>query len=417
MSSPLSIPRSSPNTPSTIYMDTAKAKAACAKDKENIEKKCKPAPPPKDEQEKTAQERRKKKSLTGKLAKAAEGLDAIGKSGYTRDPKSTTATAGNGWMEDHCSGLWLTVKNINSDEYRQQLQDMLKKIEEERVALLTSALKELAATALQNPAIKDAIVEKLAWLAARTAGKAVIGALGVFTAGTVTAIAAAATVADIVKTTAEIADLMGSEGKILFDTITDMASMKEKTASIVQDMIDTPDKAHANMQELMAKMNPCVKARKCNLVPFKRTTNTSSQKRNGTGCCPGQTGHHVIPDSMVKDAGCEGYKYADAPVICLEGSSHHGGWGSHGTAHQTLATSMEKYRETAADPNAISYEDAKKHGIDAIREAGASHCDRACLEAQLDEHYKCDEKKLKPADGTGPFTEQPHSTDTDVIED
>jgi len=65
---------------------------------------------------------------------------------------------------------------------------------------------------------------------------------------------------------------MGSEGKILFDTITDMASMKEKTTSIVQDMIDTPDKAHANMQELMAKMNPCVKARKCNLVPFKRTT-------------------------------------------------------------------------------------------------------------------------------------------------
>jgi len=115
---------------------------------------------------------------------------------------------------------------------------------------------------------------------------------------------------------------------------------------------------------------------------------------------------------MVKDAGCEGYKYADAPVICLEGSSHHPGWGSHGTAHQTLKKSMDDYRLSATDPNAISYEDAKKQSLDTMEKAGASHCDRACLEAQLDEHYKCDGKKLKPADGTEEFKPVPTEDNT-----
>ncbi len=75
--------------------------------------------------------------------------------------------------------------------------------------------------------------------------------------------------------------------------------------------------------------------------------------------------------------------------------------GSHGLAHKSLSAAMKKH---ILDTNSseISYEDAKKKGLDAIQKAGALHCDRKCLEAQVDAHYDgCKGKNLTAASGTG----------------
>ena len=113
-------------------------------------------------------------------------------------------------------------------------------------------------------------------------------------------------------------------------------------------------------QEAYADANRCLRARKCALVPFK-----DSKKPNGKGCCPGQTGHHILPDSMFRstypaamvaakakylesytgksenpslprnkkpNAECwDDYSEGGAPTICLEGGAS---TGSHGTFHK-----------------------------------------------------------------------------------
>lgn len=383
---PKSSKPSAPNVLTGTYVDSANAKEACKKTKKLIEEKCKPHS--EDESKKEKANKGSTKSLTKKLAKATEGLDALGKVGYVR-------TKDNAWQEDHCSGLWLSVADIKDPNYATQVQEMMTKLENEQMSMIKDALGGMVEAALKNPKVKDAVFKKMAWLGARTAGKAVAGILGgIFTGGVATAASVAWTVADVVQTASEIATLVGPEAQMMFDSMNDMVGMKDKAKSILGDMKDHPEKAHANMQEMLASFNPCLKARKCGLVKYK------DSETGKDGCCRGQTGHHIIPDSMVKNAGCPGYKYEEAPVMCLEGTSNLKGWGSHGTAHQILKTSMDEYKADTGSET-ISYKDAKKQALDAAEKAGAKRCDRKCLEAQLDEHYKCDGKDLKATAGTG----------------
>jgi hypothetical protein len=189
----------------------------------------------------------------------------------------------------------------------------------------------------------------------------------------------------------------------------------------MEDFKKNPHKVHANIMSLMAQLDPCVRARKCMLVPYKNTKGIGdkaakeirdseegggglkaiAQARHGNGCCPGQTGHHILPDAMVDPAKCPGYDYDMAPTVCLEGTNNHAGHGSHGMAHGNLKTSIQRYK-TRTKKDTIPYADAKKHGLDAIELAGVGHCERACLEAQLDKHYKgCVGKELNADSGSG----------------
>ncbi len=54
-----------------------------------------------------------------------------------------------------------------------------------------------------------------------------------------------------------------------------------------------------DVQSSYAVANPCLRARKCMLVPYDKELN---QKLAGNGCCPEQTGHHILPDTMFRDA-------------------------------------------------------------------------------------------------------------------
>lgn len=214
---------------------------------------------------------------------------------------------------------------------------------------------------------------------------------------------------------------MDDKGKAFLNTLGNLDKAEEKIAELAQDLKDKPMKGLTNTMRYAAELNPCIRARKCLLVPYTNTKGKGkgkavAQASHSQGCCPGQTGHHIMPGSMFKDVDCPGYNYDEAPTMCLEGTSNSAGWGSHGDAHGNLKKTMEHYRETESkraggDPDTIAYDKARDEGIDAARKSAALQCDPDCLKAQLDDHYKQCKKpdgssaKLRPADGGGKFIE------------
>jgi hypothetical protein len=215
---------------------------------------------------------------------------------------------------------------------------------------------------------------------------------------------------------------------VIKDAILAAKDLDKKVVEILNDYKTQPHKAMADAQTLMAKFNPCLRARKCMLVPYENTTagtgkgatSAIAQANHGNGCCPGQTGHHVMPGAIFYEAGC-GYDdkaHEKAPTICLEGTKNAPEHGSHGAAHGALGESMKRHR--AKHGNLISYNDAQDKGLDAIEAAGAKHCNRACLKAQLDAFYrqcnKGDRKNLTAASGMGgPQPIRPASAPTTPI--
>ncbi len=177
-----------------------------------------------------------------------------------------------------------------------------------------------------------------------------------------------------------------------------------------------------------ATRDPCIQARKCMLVPYKGDTYKKEHlqtvkvgkhtlkeipKNEGStfmtkigmatssGCCPGQTGHHVIPDSWAKNAGCTGYLEGRAPVVCVEGVSQNDG--THGAIHvklnSLLREATEKPNHDHNDPENVIKMAAQSHA-DTF-----SHCRQNCIEKQLKEYYQGCKKfnaepiPMKTADG------------------
>ena len=329
------------NTPPTYYIDDPDVRKACQDDLADIKKKCQPEPPQSEEDEKKGKPRKNKGGISGALGKAAEAFDSAGKTaaGYKRSKTSRTATDGNAWMEDHCTGLWISPTTDKNADLQGKLQEMMDKIESDKLSLMLDAFSELKDVAIQKAG--DAAAKKAAWFTARTVGKGIVGGAGVKTV--VLPIAMGAwTAYDLISTATELAAMAGTKGKAALDAILDIKNIKEKSQQILKDFMDNPHKAHANAMSLMAQLDPCVRARKCMLVPYENTTGTPkavAQANHGNGCCPGQTGHHILPNAMVEPANCPGYDYDKAPTICLEGTKNLEGHGSHGMAHTKLGSS------------------------------------------------------------------------------
>jgi len=171
----------------------------------------------------------------------------------------------------------------------------------------------------------------------------------------------------------------------------------------------------ADWQRTAATLNACTRARKCMLVPMEDTYDQSGGMSPGKisdkGCCPGQTGHHLIPGSYFsKNRGSEGcpgpYKYKEAPVVCAEGANDvHG---SHGAAHKAMSIKSKKVMDKTTEK--LSYEDARDAAVKSHIEAfPLSMCDPDCISSQLDKYHKekakCSGKQLKFKQ-LGPATEQ-----------
>lgn len=140
----------------------------------------------------------------------------------------------------------------------------------------------------------------------------------------------------------------------------------------------------ANVMTEIAKLDSCLTAKRCILVPY----------RPKKGCCPGQTGHHVLPGAMFYknipnyiNSDTPAHKHA--PTICVEGTSNHDDWGSHGRIHQRLQDKIERYKNKPGEQcNDFSYDKACKMGIKSITQTfPESGCTPACLRAQLDGYY------------------------------
>lgn len=155
-------------------------------------------------------------------------------------------------------------------------------------------------------------------------------------------------------------------------------------------------------QVTRARNNPCLTAKKCELVKYSETQTKKGEKGNFEGCCHGQTGHHVIPDGMASKAGCDGYDMKDAPVICVEGSSQFRG--SHEKMHAKLADNLQGKVIAKALATGSSAGDVKFSMKDVI-DSGAksvkkvfpeSGCSTRCLQKQLKGYYKNCSEEMGP---------------------
>jgi GHH signature containing HNH/Endo VII superfamily nuclease toxin 2 len=384
-----------PNTAKHVYMDTFNTSTLCSKDKENIEKKCKSEEGKKESKDakKKAKPKSKLGAVTDKVKGAVGAMDEAAKraTGYGDKEKANPAT---GWMNDHCDGLWVKPNGPgNMQEFSKQLEDLKKQLNQDCLDIAKAAgmkVGEMAGEAAVSYGEKAVIREgaALASLVIPVFGEAVVVGVtvwnvvdGVWTAGK-TAVNAGAQAIEATQKILELRDQMSK--------INDLLSGKMSPTEIFEETMTA-----------IADMNPCLRARKCQLVPYNKTDTAKEQAQKGQGCCPGQTGHHIIPDSAAKDAGCTGYTKGSAPTICLEGASNN--HGSHGAAHQALKGAMEKYNGKGNPPKDISYEDMSKASLEAIKHSTSPQCNQECLKAQLDSYYKnkCGAMKANPGTGGG----------------
>ena len=181
------------------------------------------------------------------------------------------------------------------------------------------------------------------------------------------------------------------------------------------------------VQTAYATASPCLRARKCFLLPYGHSTSTA-KTWGGDACCPGQTAHHLLPDAMFRDPNSKSgsgegkkkakhkcwkkYNYNDAPTICLEGG---GATGSHGAMHKATKGLLSKDKNKSL----IDYDTISKRLAKII--SAAYGCDPDCLKAQLDKYYKskygCPGKpKVVPHSGT-PYGGPDKPSDTQGAKD
>jgi hypothetical protein len=164
-----------------------------------------------------------------------------------------------------------------------------------------------------------------------------------------------------------------------------------------------------------AALDECLSARKCILQPYKRKTDGEGGK--AIGCCPSQTGHHLVEKASFFEGGVqlgtfsskglEKYDEDMAPCVCAEGTSYNRG-GTHELMHVFQKAQNEKApggtlplgRGSKEFPHVTTYGQAKESAANAHSKVfPASGCDPECIKAQLDAyHNQCgikDSTKIK----------------------
>jgi len=134
--------------------------------------------------------------------------------------------------------------------------------------------------------------------------------------------------------------------------------------------------------EAEAEGSPCVKAMRCFLRPF-----NAKPEDGKSGCCTGQTPHHIPPKNCLHNANVKGYDDNKALCVCLEGSNQHAG--SHGKNHAAIDHIVDEHlgKKKGQNVNLGEYNRAC-----AVAVAVQCNCDPDCIEKQLDNHFKNDQK-------------------------
>ncbi|MEN0107036.1 MAG: PAAR-like domain-containing protein [Pseudomonas sp.] len=159
---------------------------------------------------------------------------------------------------------------------------------------------------------------------------------------------------------------------------------------------DSPARAKATLKvnaeyEALAKKNAgneCLQARRCMLVPYK-------PKKPQPGCCPGQTGHHLIEASAFYEPGSRKaggtmradlkkskYDAAKAPCVCAEGPNNT--TATHGLMHTYQGV---RAKQLAPNGGTWSIETAATVSAVAMNMVFKTSCDPKCTEAQIHAYH------------------------------
>ena len=157
------------------------------------------------------------------------------------------------------------------------------------------------------------------------------------------------------------------------------------------------------------RIGAVLKQKQCLLVPhtktddkaavskaFKGTTKNESpleiKLKNPGNCCPGMTGHHLIPNTVIAHGErCDGeYNPKEAPTACAMGGRTKS---THGDLHSTFDRILGQIKDGEYKVEGYSHCGASFTMACAIEAAAESHhrvykhCDKACIKKQLETHY------------------------------
>ena len=335
-------------------------------------------------------------------------MDDIGQNYYGYDASKVKNKDGNAWMKDHCGGMWVKPGMLNpkrdADQFTPLIESKRKEFEnlgttidyylknkgkvvESGFNSLINQARDTLGVDATKQIIKDKFAKDALLAVIPVKGAGLTKTLGMVAKGGISA-------ASHIDFGQEIAKTLGTAGAQ--ELIDDMKFIVEDAEKQFEDVLkkwkENPDAAMAELMTVNAKLDKCLKARKCQLVSYESSKKDKVDK--GEGCCPGQTGHHVIPDAAVKDAKCTDYVYDKAPTICLEGQNNT--HGSHGAAHQSLKRMMIEYNGAGNPAQPIPFEDMLESSLDSI-EGTTKHCNRDCLRKQLNSFYNdCTETVAHP---------------------
>ncbi len=392
------------NTPPTYYMDDPDTKAKCKNDLDKLKKKC-------EHSEEKKKKRKKSKTM----------------------PAGKDDSNSGSWVLNHCEGLFIKPSSIK--EFQDWVDDV-----NDYPKTAWNAIEEVA---------KNKIVDKLEREVAEFAAKkaAAFAARRGLT-GWIPIVGQVIAVADLVYTGVQAYERV-QEIKAEIAEVKETVDRLKQSAEKVRDTFKKYDIKNltdinseqtqalmSDVQTAIATADPCLRARKCTLVPYSKS-GSGPANWAGKGCCPGQTGHHLLPDAMFRDpnsaardgafeqwkssysgkkaaadlkmsdmprdklpkAKCwEGYTESRAPTICLEGTSNN--HGSHGAAHAATKALLAD----ALGQKEMDYETARNRMSTMVHKTYG--CNKECIDKQLDAYYKkahkcgdLDKAKVTPHSG------------------
>jgi len=141
-----------------------------------------------------------------------------------------------------------------------------------------------------------------------------------------------------------------------------------------------------------SKKAECTRAMRCLLRPY------DGEKDGVTGCCPGQTPHHIPPWSTFSEVAGNTVSHGKALCVCLEGAGH--SIGSHGKHHHGINFLLEQSSRVGGVAKGTSKGDTVFKGplSEHVKVAAAvteaqNGCSKECIEEQLNQQFG--EKQLK----------------------
>lgn len=342
------------------------------------------------------------------------------------------------WKDKHCQKLLFDYE-LSADDVKKNLQtvkDEMDSLQKDFENVLLDKVGEIGV---------DKAEKVLAVGGCAAAGAVVGGIIGFFFggAGAVPGAAlgaelgtgicgAAATVDTVVDAVGGAAELWENKDAIK-KRVGELMNAKDRVDEFMGN-IDKLDKATDEerkklKEEIYGEMadaikdDPCIKAKRCELIPYQQGSPTASDaKANGvptpmdkmfkldkkSGCCPGQRAHHIIPKAKL--AGCANYTdtvHNNAPTVCAEGGHSNG---THGKMHTNTDNNTEymifgedKYESPhKCAKNASSTNCTIEASADAFMKTFSdSKCDKECIKKQLKEYYEKLGCEMKPVNKTG----------------